>query len=162
MVFVGAVTDSEYGGVLRERIVRDGLQDHVKLAGCLPHGDPRLVGLLQEARAVVVPSKSETFGIVIVEAWAAGAPVISSRTSGALALVSDGENGLLFDLDRPESFHRAVGQVLDHPDLAARVGAAGRAKAVAEFDTSVRADRMRRLYEDLVEEKNALRHTPGR
>jgi glycosyltransferase involved in cell wall biosynthesis len=159
LMLVGAVTNREYGNALKERIAREGLQDVVMLAGCLPFGDPRLVGLLQEARAVVVPSKSETFGIVIVEAWAAGTPVISSRTSGASALVEDGVNGLLFDLEKPATLHAAIDRVLERPELASEWGAAGRAKAVAEFDTSIRADRMRSLYENLIEEKNALRHS---
>ena len=162
MMFAGAVTHREYGSALKARIAREGLQDVVKLVGSFPFGDSRLIGLLQEARAVIVPSKSETFGIVIVEAWAAGTPVISSRTSGASALVEDGVNGLLFDLDRPATFHTAMDRVLDRPELAAKWGASGRAKAVAEFDTSIRADRMRRLYEDLIEEKNALRDSSGR
>jgi glycosyltransferase involved in cell wall biosynthesis len=159
LVFVGACTNQEYGRALEARIAREGLQDLVLRVGGLPFGDPRLVGLLQLARAVILPSKSETFGIVIIEAWAAGTPVISSRTSGAAALVESGVNGLLFDLDGPATFHSAVDQVLTQPELAARWGAAGRAKAVAEYDTSVQARLMKRLYEHLIEEKNALRHT---
>ena len=73
--------------------------------------------------------------------------------------MEDGVNGLLFDLDRPATFHSSVDVVVEKPDLAKKWGAAGRAKVVERFDTSVRADRMKRLYEDLVEEKNALRHT---
>jgi starch synthase len=162
LVFVGAFTNEEYGRALRARIAREGLQDIVMLLGSLPFGDTRLIGLLQEARAVILPSLSETFGIVIIEAWAAGTPVISSRTSGALALVEDRVDGLLFDLDDPATFHAAVDQVMAVPALAKAWGEAGRAKAVATYDTSVRADRMKRLYEQLIEEKNALRHTAGR
>ncbi len=161
LVFVGAFTNQEYGNALLARIARDGLGNHVMLLGSLPVGDPRLVGLLQEARAVVLPSLSETFGIVILEAWAAGTPVISSRTSGALALVEDGTNGLLFDLERPGTFHSAVDQILEDPGLAKGWGTAGRAKAVANFDTAVRAESMKRLYEELIEEKNALRNSKG-
>jgi glycosyltransferase involved in cell wall biosynthesis len=162
LVFVGASTNREYGDAMKARIAREGLQDSVLMAGCLPFGDPRLIGLLQLARAVVLPSRSETFGIVIVEAWAAGTPVISSRTSGAMALVTDGVDGLLFDLDRPATFHSAVDRVLAQRELAIQWGSAGRAKAVAEFDTSIHADRMKRLYEELIGEKNALRHSSGR
>jgi glycosyltransferase involved in cell wall biosynthesis len=162
LVFVGAVTNREYASALAARIAREGLGNVVRMVGAVPFGDARLVGLLQGARALLVPSKSETFGIVIVEAWAAGTPVISSRTSGASALVDDGVDGLLFDLDRPAAFHCAVDRVLNEPELAARLGAAGRAKAIAEFDTTMRAKRMRRLYEILIEEKNALRHSQGR
>ena len=46
-------------------------------AGGLPPGDPRLIGLMQNASAVVVPSLSETFGLIIIEAWGAGAAVLS-------------------------------------------------------------------------------------
>jgi glycosyltransferase involved in cell wall biosynthesis len=162
LVFVGASTNREYSNAIESRIVRDGLHGRVLMAGCLPFGDPRLIGLLQEARAVILPSRSETFGLVIVEAWAAGTPVISSRTSGAVALVEDGVNGILFDLERPETFHSAVDLVLSKPEKAAQWGLAGRAKVIAEFDTSVRADRLKRLYEELIGEKNALRHPSRR
>ena len=161
LVLAGALTDDEYACAIRDRIAREGLQGSVVLAGSLPFGDPRLIGLLQEARALVLPSTSETFGIVILEAWAAGTPVVSSRTSGAAALVDEGVNGLLFDLDRPETFHSAVDRVLGQPGTAVQWGAAGRAKA-AGFDASARADRMRALCESLIEEKNALRHSQGR
>jgi alpha-maltose-1-phosphate synthase len=162
LVFAGACTHREYGAALQARLEREGLQDVVLMVGGLPSGDARLIGLLQAARAVVVPSLSETFGIVILEAWAAGTPVISSRTSGALGLVQEGVNGLLFDVAEPARFHSAVDEVLLKPELAARMGAAGRARAVGDFDTSVSAPRMKRFYEELIEEKNALRHSQGR
>jgi starch synthase len=162
LVFVGACTHQEYGASLADRIAKEGLGGHVLMAGGLPAGDPRLIGLLQEARAVVVPSLSETFGLVILEAWAAGTAVISSRTSGAKALVEDGTNGLLFDLDRPAGFHAAAARVLADPAWAAGLGAAGRAKVLAQFDTSASAARMKKFYSDLMEEKHALRHPQGR
>jgi glycosyltransferase involved in cell wall biosynthesis len=162
LVLVGACTDRDYGDALQARIAREGLQAFVLLAGSLPAGDARLVGLLQMAWALILPSVSETFGIVILEAWAAGTPVISSRTSGATSLVQEGVNGLLFDLARPTTFHAAVNQVLGRPALGRALGAAGRAKVIAEFDTSVLAGRMKRLYEELIGEKNALRHSARR
>jgi glycosyltransferase involved in cell wall biosynthesis len=159
LVFVGACTHREYGDALEARIAREGLGGSVLLAGKLPPGDPRLIGLFQEAQAVVLPSLSETFGLVILEAWAAGTPVISSRTSGATALVEDGMNGLLFDLEQPESFHAAVDRLLADPRSRARWGLAGRSKVAADYDTAVLAGRMKRLYENLIEEKNAHRHS---
>jgi len=162
LVFVGACTNEAYGSTLEARIAQEGLQANVLVVGSLPFGDPRLVGLLQAARAVVVPSVSETFGIVILEAWAAGTPVISSRTSGATAIVQEGVNGLLFDLAHPATFHAAVDQVLLRPALGLELGAAGRAKVVAEFDTAMLAGRMKQLYAELIEEKHALRHPARR
>ncbi len=162
LVLVGACTHREYGEALQQRITREGLQGAVLLTGKLPPGDPRLIGLFQEARAVVLPSLSETFGLVILEAWAAGTPVISSRTSGATALVTEGVNGSLFDLARPETLHAAVEQLWSKPERSAEWGGAGRAKVIAEFDTAVLAGRMERFYAELIAEKNAHGHSARR
>jgi starch synthase len=162
VVLAGACTNRDYGRALELRIERAGLREDILLAGAIPSGDPRLVGLLQLANALVLPSTSETFGIVILEAWAAGTPVISSRTSGATGLISEGRDGMLFDLESPAAFHRAVDIVLSRPEAARDMGENGRAKACAEFDAAVCGGRTKRLYEELIEEKNALRHTAGR
>lgn len=153
IVLAGACTHREYGAALQAHITREGLHDCVLLAGNLPPGDPRLIGLFQEAAAVILPSISETFGLVILEAWAAGTPVISSRTSGAAALVEDGVNGRLFDLGQPESFHAALDQLLAQPERRRQWGAAGRAKVGADYDTTALAGRMTRLYAELIAEK---------
>jgi hypothetical protein len=57
--------------------------------------------------------------------------------------------------------HAAIGRVLALPEVAARWGGAGRAKAIAHYDSSLSASRMRGLYGNLIEEKNALRHSKG-
>jgi glycosyltransferase involved in cell wall biosynthesis len=129
------------------------------LAGGLPPGDPRLIGLLQEAQAVVLPSISETFGLVILEAWAAGTPVISTRTSGARSLIEHGKTGLLFELSQPQEFHASVNELWSDPAMALRLVAGGRKRVIADFDTWVLADRMKQLYENLIEEKHALCHS---
>ena len=159
LVLAGPCTDEAYGEKLDRRIIQLGLGNHVRLTGKLPPGDPRLVGLMQEAKAVMLPSISETFGLVILEAWAAGTAVISSRTSGALALVEQGDNGWLFDLARPEEFHVAVDQVLGNPDWRSRSIAAGNKRVVTEYDSTVLSARMKSLYENLIDEKNALRYS---
>jgi glycosyltransferase involved in cell wall biosynthesis len=162
LVLAGACTNREYGAALQARITSEGLRDCVLLAGKLPPGAPSLIGLFQEARAVVLPSLSETFGLVILEAWAAGTPVISSRTSGAMALVDEDVNGWLFDLERPGSFHTAVDRLVSEPALGAEWGRAGRAKVATGYDTAGLAGRMKRIYEQLIEEKNAHRHPARR
>ena len=159
LVLAGACTDERYGESLRASVRERGLQNHVLLAGGLPPGDRRLVGLFQEARAVLLPSVSETFGLVILEAWAAGAPVIASRTSGAAAIIRGGENGWLFDHGDRRAFHEAVDTALLKPDLATQYAAAGRRLASAQYDNDSLAGRMRNLYARLIEEKHALRNS---
>lgn len=158
LVLVGSCTNAAYGEELRQEIARLGLSERVLLTGGLPPGDPRLTGLMQLARAAVLPSLNETFGLVILEAWAAGLPIIASRTSGSLELIRDDENGWLFDPADPAPFHARLDQALrNDPNRARLVDVAGR--AVADFDIVTIAGRIKRLYERLSEEKHALRHS---
>ncbi|HVU36431.1 MAG TPA: glycosyltransferase family 4 protein [Opitutaceae bacterium] len=162
LVLAGACTDEAYGADLQRRIRELALEPHVLVTGKLPPADPRLIGLLQQARVAMLQSVSETFGLVILEAWAAGTPAVSSRTSGASALIEHGRNGWLFDLADPGSFHAAIDTALTNAPAREQAIAAGRQRVTAEFDTQVLASRVRRLYEQLVEEKHAVRHTAGR
>jgi glycosyltransferase involved in cell wall biosynthesis len=152
LVFVGACTDEQYGKSLKKDARRLGIEDRVTFAGGIAPGDPRLIGLLQGATAVVVPSHSETFGLVILEAWAAQRAVISSRTSGALDLVEEGVNGHLFDLNDAKTFHAAIDRCLNDANHAREIGCNG-FKRAQEFDTVRLAGRVRDLYEDLLKEK---------
>lgn len=159
LVLAGACTNEAYGQSL-ERQIRDlGISDRVLITGGLPQGDPRLIGLIQESRAVLLPSISETFGLVLLEAWAAGATVISSRTSGASALIRDGENGWLFDLSAPRTFHQAVSQTLLNPGKRERLAESGRELVNREYDVMSVAGRVKQLYQELIEAKHALRHS---
>ena len=161
LALAGACTDEAYGESLKRKIDQLGLRQRVFLTGGLPPGDARLIGLFQSAEVIVLPSISETFGLVILEAWAAGTTVISSRTSGALDLIQHGENGWLFDLGAPQTLHQAVDCALLHPELRSRLAAAGGRVASAEYDTTVLAGRMKDLYDQLIAEKNALRNSAG-
>jgi len=162
LVLAGACTDESYGKLLQRRIDELGLENQVLLTGGLPPGDPRLIGLMQDARAVILPSISETFGLVLLEAWAAGVPVLSSRTSGASALIRHGENGWLFDLADPQPFHEALDRMLLYPALAKQLAEAGRKLVAENYDIHVLANRVKTLYEQLLEEKHALRHSSRR
>jgi glycosyltransferase involved in cell wall biosynthesis len=153
LVLAGACTDKGYGVQLLQRIQKLGLETHVLLTGGLPPGDPRLLGLFQEAAMVLLPSISETFGLVILEAWAAGAAPVSSRTSGARSVIQHGENGFLFDLENPASFHESVDALLAKNCLAKEFGTRGKNYVKTEFDSQVLARRVKALYEELIAEK---------
>jgi glycosyltransferase involved in cell wall biosynthesis len=158
LVLAGACTDAEYGQKLKSRIAQLGLEQHVLLTGGLTPDAARLIGLFQEAAVVLLPSLSETFGLVLLEAWAASKPVISSRTSGASALIKHGQNGWLFDLSDPQPFHTALDKVQTNPQLAESMAAEGRHLARSQYDIRVLANRVKDLYEELIDEKAALRH----
>lgn len=153
LVFAGAVTNESYGAELKRHIRANGLEERILLTGGLPPGDARLVGLLQESRALVLSSHSETFGIVLLEAWAAGTTVISSRTSGATSLVNHGENGWLFDLKHPEEFHDALDATLSNSSWRERLAKNGHELAATKFGVGPVAAQVKQLYEELIEEK---------
>jgi alpha-maltose-1-phosphate synthase len=149
LVLAGACTDEAYGIALEKKIAELGLRDRVLLTGKLPPSDPRLIGLMQEARVAILQSISETFGLVILEAWAAGTPAISSRTSGASALIAHGKTGWLFDLEQPAEFHAALDTTLTQPEHVRPVVAAARERVVADFDTRALSGKLRDLYHEL-------------
>jgi alpha-maltose-1-phosphate synthase len=152
LVLAGPCTDEPYGKLIERKIQDFGLADRVLLTGGLPPNDPRLIGLMQESAALLVPSISETFGLVILEAWAAGTVVVSSRTSGPSALIRDGESGWLFDLDQPGQFHAAIDRTLAAPHLAACISKRG-AAASQDYSVGAAARRIKSLYEDLAQAK---------
>lgn len=153
LVLAGPCTDELYGPALEQRIDALGLRGHVLLTGKLPLADPRLIGLMQNARIALLSSISETFGLVILEAWAAGTPAISSRTSGASALIEHGKTGWLFDCDQPKGFHDAVDAVLSirktDTETVNAVVAGARERVIRDYDTRVLAAKLKALYEEL-------------
>jgi glycosyltransferase involved in cell wall biosynthesis len=162
LVFAGSCTDEAYGELIRRKISSLGIEDRVLLTGGLPPNDPALIGLMQEAEVLISPSISETFGLVILEAWAAGTKVLSSRTSGACALVENGRNGWLFDLENPRTFHEQLENALGNSDAAKNVLRQSADQVEKEFSIVALAGRMKKLYEELIQEKHALRDSSRR
>ncbi|MFI6284111.1 glycogen synthase [Streptomyces sp. NPDC051018] len=117
---------------------------------------PQIIQLLTHAAVFVCPSVYEPLGIVNLEAMACGTPVVASAVGGIPEVVDDGRTGLLVPYDdrHPESFEsalaQAVNRVLDDPPEAARMGAAGRQRAVREFGWEQVARRTYELYGELL------------
>lgn len=108
-----------YLAELQSQIDIEGVGDIVHLAGYVP--DDELRTLLHTAGCVVIPSLYEPFGIVALEAMAAGAPVVVSRTGG-LAEIIDGTNaGLTFEPGQPNDLARLVELVLTDDDTRQRL-----------------------------------------
>ena len=82
--------------------------------------------------------------------------MISSRTSGASALIEHGRNGWLFDLEKPETFHQGLNQILGDPFLARDMAARGAKKVLDAYSVQATAKQMRKLYETLIQEKQCV------
>jgi D-inositol-3-phosphate glycosyltransferase len=123
-----------------------GVTDQVRFVAPQPHHI--LSTYYRAADVVLVPSRSESFGLVALEAAACGVPVVASAVGGLLTLVDDGTTGFLVRGRAPEEFAAAIGRILDEPGLAGSMGIAAAARA-KRYTWSFAAARLRRLYADL-------------
>jgi glycogen synthase len=99
----------------------EGVGDIVHLAGFVP--DDELRSLLHRAGCAVIPSLYEPFGIVALEAMAAGAPVVAARTGGLAEIVSGTNAGLLFEPGNADDLAHRIAEVLGAPAKAASLRA---------------------------------------
>ncbi len=136
----GGTDDPVFLRELQGRIAALGLQDAVQFLGRV--GEDELVRLYHACAAMwLLPVDDglqfEGFGLVYWEANACGRPVIGARRSGAEDAVADGVNGFLVAPDDAAGAAGAALRLLDDPDLARRMGAAGRAR-VRPWDDAAR------------------------
>ncbi|MDQ3945268.1 MAG: glycosyltransferase [Actinomycetota bacterium] len=125
-----------------------GVAGRVLFLPPVPHS--RLVDYYRAADVVVVPSRSESFGLVALEAAACGTPVVAAAVGGLTAIVEDGVTGFLVEGRDPLEWATAVSLLLDDPELATAMGA-GAAVRSGRWSWSMTAARLRRLCADLME-----------
>lgn len=123
-----------------------GLEGRVRFIPPQPHG--RLALFYRAADVCLVPSRSESFGLVALEAAACGTPVVAAAVGGLRTLVAHGVSGFLVEGRAPASYASFTARLLGDPALAARMGAEAAARA-GDFRWSATAARLRRLYADL-------------
>jgi alpha-1,3/alpha-1,6-mannosyltransferase len=133
---------------LRARVARHRLDDHVSLVLSPSDVERRL--LLARSLACVYTPAAEHYGIVPVEAMAAGRPVIAVNAGGPTETVRDGETGLLC-APEPSAFAAAMRALLLDRDRARRMGSAGRAHVVRSLSRAAFGARLERILHDTVD-----------
>ena len=106
----------------------------------------QLLGALHDADAVVLPSHYEPFGIVALEAAAAGAPLVTSNVGGLGEAVINGITGISFAPRDIAGLATAVRQVLDDPEAARRRAVAARERLTSDFDWATVARETAQVY----------------
>ncbi|MFC7218042.1 glycosyltransferase [Streptomyces polyrhachis] len=126
-----------------------GVRGRVDAVGEL-HGT-EMTEALRTAAVLALPSltDSECFGTILAEAMACGTPVIASTVGGLSQTTGRGEAGLLVPPDDPSALAAAVRELLADPELADRLGAAGRARAEAHYDWQTITGRYVELFRSL-------------
>ena len=130
-----------------QQLVADlGLIARVRFVDPQPHH--LLPTWYRAADVVLVPSRSESFGLVALEAAACGRPVVAADVGGLRTVVAHGVTGFLVDDRRPQAYAARVAEILGDPGLAERLGRQAALRA-SGYTWSTAAARLRRLYTDL-------------
>jgi glycosyltransferase involved in cell wall biosynthesis len=124
-----------------------GLGGRVDFPGWI--GPRQRADLLARATVFVLPSRAEGLPMALLEAMAAGCPVIASAVGGIPDLISDGFNGLLVPPGDAEALARALERLLADPPLAYAMGRAARATIASRFTAERAVERVGRLYAEL-------------
>lgn len=130
-----------------------GVRDRVDFVGSVAHHE--LPYFYAAADVCVMPSYSESFGLVALEAQACGCPVVASGVSGLRSVVRDEVSGYLIDEHEPAAYAERIGRLLADRELAEQMGRRGRLLA-QRYSWTRTADRLEALFEGLIERNQAL------
>lgn len=145
------VGDGELRRWIEARVARDHLGDRVKLLGALPH--QQIPDLIAGATAMVLPSvrsrtgQMEGIPVALMEAMAAGVPVIATRLSGIPELVEDGRSGLLVPERDPVALAAAMQRIAEDPSLGEQLAEPARRAVREGFDRSQNVATLAALFE---------------
>jgi glycosyltransferase involved in cell wall biosynthesis len=128
------------------RLIQESWAGDVVLLGRRPRD--QVLTLMKKARLLVSPSASyETFGLVVVEAFACGVPVVASRIGAMAEIVEDGRTGLLFTPGDPDDLAEKVRWAIDHPDVMDRMGKHARGLYEEKYTAEINYHILLNIYE---------------
>lgn len=131
---------------LRQQARSTGVADRVTFVPPQPHD--QLVHYYRAADLLVLPSRSESFGLVAAEAQASGLPVVASRVGGLPYVIGSSVSGLLVNDHNPESFAAASTAILDHPEFRSKLSK-GAIEYAKRFSWPATAKRLIDLYDGI-------------
>ena len=137
-----------YQPELQAQIDVEGVSDIVRIAGFVD--DAELRALTQRAGCVVIPSLYEPFGLVALEALAAGAPLVVARTGGLAELIEGTDAGLTFEPGRPDDLANCIERVLTDRLLADELTRNARDLIERKYSWQAIAATTARVYSDTV------------
>ncbi len=133
LILAGPVIQSSYLSKLLKRIELYKLQSYVSIIPGIEPDHELLPALYQQSSCFLLASTHEPFGIVVLEAWSAGLPVVASCVGGLVHLIKHKNDGLLFNPNSLDSLLANVSQVLTSPSLASSLSKQGFTRVESEY-----------------------------
>ena len=145
LVLVG---DGPLRGELERLALSLGLADTVQFLGL--RGRDEVARLLHGCEVFVLPSRSEPFGIVVIEALACRKPVVATTAGGIPEIIENGKSGLLVEPDNPEALANALTNVLQNESLRLAIAQAGHVRVREKFSSENTGSSYEALFDDLL------------
>ena len=150
LVLIGAPTAEWYMEKLREKVRLMNLTDRVTMINGVPPDSSLLPAAYHTASAFLLPSLHEPFGIVVLEAWSAGTPVIASQVGGLKTLIRDGETGFFAPAEgAPHEWAELIQKLDTDAALRGRITEAAEAEVREKYSWDVITDRLLDFYADI-------------
>jgi glycosyltransferase involved in cell wall biosynthesis len=149
LVLSGPETSSHYAAQVDAAISASSAAQRIHRLPPVAPETREHAGLFAALDAFVLPSRHEPFGIVVLEAWAAGKPVIASRVGGLSRLVTDGVTGWHVEPGDAEALERTMADVLAHPEAVGERVASAQRLIAAEYAWDSVSARLETIYQSL-------------
>ena len=150
LVLIATQAAEWYMDKLREKIQLMNLTDRVTMITGVSPNSTLLPAAYHAASAFLLPSLQEPFGIVVLEAWSAGAPVIASPVGGLKKLIRDGETGFFAPAEgAPDEWAALIRKLDEDTDLRGRITDAAAAEAREHYSWDIITDRLLDFYQEV-------------
>jgi glycosyltransferase involved in cell wall biosynthesis len=145
------VGDGPERGLLEARAVELGIESSVVFEGW--RNQDAVLALYHQADIFVLASFAEGVPVVLMEAMAMEIPCVATWVAGIPELITDGAQGLLVAPSDEEGLARAIARLLDDPELRRRLGQAGRARVLEQYDLDTNFSRMAEIVRSRLTQK---------
>ncbi|OGL39311.1 MAG: hypothetical protein A2043_10850 [Candidatus Schekmanbacteria bacterium GWA2_38_9] len=146
LVMAGPIRDSKYFNNIQKHFEGINKKGFHKITYLSVVDEKELIDLYQKAAIFICPSISEEFGIVIIEAFACGTPVIASKIGGISYVVKHFENGILVNHEDPVELSEEIDMLLNNIDMRNTMGKMAREYVVENFSSEKVASRIENVF----------------
>lgn len=144
--FVGHPMEESYLDKLKKEVKDKDLEKNIHFLGFMknPHH------FYQICDAIVLASKRETFGLVLIEAMQVCTAVIGSNSGGVVEIIDDGKTGLLFESQNYESLANEIKKLINNPSLTINIAKSGQEKCNEKFSNELQFEKLKNILKELI------------